>query len=379
MKKSIYCIFIGIISLTMYSCGKKKSTDLPLDKDHKAAIYVTTDNNNLLSYNPLTGVKQWEIILKGISTGVPVIYKNVLYLTTNSGYLYSVDVITGKITMEKYIQKNILTSMAVANDRLYACTTDSFYCYKLNGDVDWIYRHDNPGIACTSSPQLFNGNVYFAAGDSIHAISASNGAPIWTWGASGANISSSPRVSNGVVYFGAGNKNIYALNATTGALKWNYSSSNKITSSPLVYGGMCIIGSTDFSIYCVDTTSPTAPPAGELRWKFSTGDKVSSSASVHELSNTILIGGYDFNLYAIDHVSGTLKWKYPAGSIIRSSPLVYGDYAYFTCLDRYLYCIDIRNGATVWKSFLNGTTESSPMADDLADGVYPGISGMSKY
>jgi hypothetical protein len=154
---------------------------------------------------------------------------------------------------------------------------------------------------------------------------------------------------------------------------------DKIISSPMVYGGMCIIGSADFGVYCIDTTSPSAPPAGELRWAYPTIDRVNSSATVHEASNTVLIGGHDFNLYAIDHVSGILKWKYPAGSLIKSSPVVYGNYVYFTAVDRYLYCVDVRNGSTVWKSFLNGSTESSPMVDDLKNGQYPGVSGMSKY
>ena len=379
MKKLRFLAYLLLLAVVINSCGKTMSGDLPLPTDRKEAVYITTNNNNLISYNPYTGAKQWEVIFKGASNGVPVLYKKKLYAITNNGYLYAIDILTGKISMENNILNPSLQSMAVDNDRLYIAGTDSLYCYDLNGNKIWSYDPGN-GAFCTSSPQVANGHVYVAAGDKIHAVDAGNGSGIWTSpSASGIDILSSPRVSNGLVYYGGQDKIIYAVNESNGSLKWKYTTADKITSSPMVYGGMCIIGSTDYGVYCIDTTSPSAPPAGELRWKYPTNDRVNSSATVHEASNTILIGGYDFNLYAIDHVTGQLKWKYPAGSIIKSSPVVYGDYVYFNAVDRYLYCVDVRNGSTVWKSFLNGTSESSPMVDDLKNGQYPGISGMSKY
>ncbi len=378
MKKIIYLAYASLILLLAISCGKQQSSDLPLPVDRKEAVYITTNNNNLISYNPFTGVKYWEVFFKGSCQGVPALYKKKLYLTTNAGYFYAIDILKGEITVEKDLQKTSILSVAVDNDRVYmGSQTDSFYCYDLNGSKQWSY---DPGAQCKSSPQVANGRVYFGAGDKIHAVDASNGAAVWTSpSAGGADILSSPRVSNGLVYYGGQDKKIYAINESNGALKWEYMTGDKIASSPMVYGGMCIIGSTDFGVYCIDTTSPSAPPAGELRWEYPTIDRVSSSATVHEASNTVLIGGYDFNLYAIDHVSGILKWKYPAGSLIKSSPVVYGNYVYFTAVDRYLYCVDARNGSTVWKSYLNGSTESSPMVDDLKNGQYPGVSGMSKY
>jgi outer membrane protein assembly factor BamB len=378
MKKLIYLLSTLLVFMLAVSCGKKKSSDLPLPVERKEAVYITTNNNNLISYNPYTGAKQWEVILKGSCEGVPVLNKKKLYLITNTGYFYSIDILKGDIYLEKDIQKTSRESIAIDGDKVYVSTTDSFYCYDLTGNEIWHYNNGNPFMQCTSSPQIANGVVYFAAGDTLHAVSAGNGSPVWTYApSSGFDIVSSPRVSNGLVYFGGQDQKIYAVNASNGSLKWEYLTGDKVASSPMVYGGMCILGSADYGIYCIDTTS--APPNGELRWKYPTNDRVGSSPTIHEPTNTVLVGGYDFNLYAIDHVSGLLKWKYPTGSIISSSPVVYGDYVYFNAVDRYLYCVDIRNGSTVWKSFLNGTSESSPMVDDMSSGLYPGISGMSKY
>jgi outer membrane protein assembly factor BamB len=78
-------------------------------------------------------------------------------------------------------------------------------------------------------------------------------------------------------------------------------------------------------------------------------------------------------------VSGTLRWKYPAGSLIKTSPVVFGNYVYFCSYDRYLYCVDVRDGRTIWKQFMNGNTQSSPVVDDLSNGIHATISGMSQY
>ncbi|HOZ51800.1 MAG TPA: PQQ-binding-like beta-propeller repeat protein [Chitinophagaceae bacterium] len=378
MKKLLYLAFVSLFTLLIVSCGKKKSTDLPLPTARKESVYITTNNNNLISYNPANGTKHWEISLNGASEGVPVLYKKKLYIVTNSGYFYAIDIVKGEISLEKDIQKPSRFSIAVDNDKVYIAS-DSLYCYDLNGSMIWKY---DPGTStpCTSSPQVANSRVYLGLRDMIHAVDANSGGPVWVSpSASGLDIVSSPRVSNGLVYFGGLDKKIYALNESDGSLKWEYLTGDKILSSPMVYGGMCITGSADYGVYCIDTTSPTLPPNGELRWKYKTIDRVNSCATVHEVSNTILVGGHDFNLYAIDHVSGTLKWKYPASSIIETSPVVYGEYVYFASVDRYLYCVDVRNGNTVWKSFLNGSSKSSPMVDDLKNGLYPSVSGMSKY
>ncbi|MBK7762782.1 MAG: PQQ-binding-like beta-propeller repeat protein [Bacteroidetes bacterium] len=376
MKKFITPLYIGLFSLLLASCAKNKSKDFPLPVVRKEAVYITTANNNLISYHPSTGNKQWEIHMKGNSEGVPALYNKKLYLVTNNGYFYVVDILRGEITLEVNTGKSSSLSVAAANDRIYV-SSDMLYCFDLNGSIQWQY---DPTTPCTSSPTVANGKVYLGAGDRIHSVDAGNGSAIWTSpSAGGVDIVSSPKVSNGLVYFGGQDKKVYALNESNGTVKWEYLTGDKIKSSPIVYGGMCLIGSEDFGVYCIDTTSPTLPPLGELRWKLPTLERVYSSPTVHESSNTILVGSYDFNLYAIDHVTGLTKWKYPAGSLVKSSPVVYGDNVYFTSFDKYIYCVDCRFGTTIWKSYLNGNTDSSPMVDDLKTGIYPGNSGMSKY
>jgi outer membrane protein assembly factor BamB len=372
MKQLSIFLFACFAICLIASCSKNKSADTPIPKESKEAVFICTENNNLISFHPATGAKQWEVFFRGTSVGVPVLHNRFLYLTTTNGYFYAIDVILGKITLEVFIDKYSVHSLAVSGGLLYM-SADSFYCFNVLGNKLWSYS--TGGAPCTSSPQLANGRAYFSAFDKIHAVNITTGNADWVSASIGFGINSSPRVSNGLIYFGADDRNIYAINESDGSLRWNYPTSDKVLSSPIVYGGMCIVGSYDNSIYCIDTIS--SPPFGLPRWVIPTNERVVSSAAVHPTSNSILIGSYDFNLYSINHVSGIVNWKYPSGSIIKSSPVVYKDYVYFTSLDRYLYCVDVVKGSLVWKSFISANTESSPMVDDKANGVYPAVSGMS--
>lgn len=369
MKNLSYILFVFASIILFSSCGKTKSTDPPLPKDRYEAVYVATDNNNLISYDANTGNKLWEAILNGSCKGTPVLYKKKVYVHTNTGYLYSINIFTGEIY--KSVATLFPSSLAIAaySGRLYIAA-DKLYCYDTTLTQIWVY---DGGVPCTSSPQIEGDKIYLGIGDKIHSVDLS-GNNVWQSPAVTAGvINSSPKVSNGIVYYGAQDKKVYAIKQSDGSPVWNYLTIDKVESSPMIYGGMCLIGSTDYDLYCIDTIS------GLLRWKYHTLERINSSPNIHESTNTVLVGSYDFNLYAIDHVTGTLKWKYPAGSLIKSSPVVYGDLVFFTSFDRYIYCVDARNGKLVWKQLLNANSQGSPIVDNLKDGAFSTESGMSKY
>lgn len=366
MKKLIYTL---LAVLTLASCAKKKSDDPVLAKDRVEAVYVTTDNNNFIGYQAYTGTKLFEVILTGSCKGTPVLYNQKIYVHTDAGFLYSIDMITGQIHNSTATLFPSHLALIAHNGRIYIAA-DKLYCYDTTLVQQWAY---DGGTICSSSPQLINDKIFLGIGDKIHCVDLA-GNNVWQSPAiTGGVINSSPRVSDGVVYYGAQDKYLYAIKELDGSPLWSYLTIDKIESSPTVYGGMCIIGSSDYYIYCIDTIS------GLLRWKYPTLERVNSSPVVHPSTNTVLVGSYDFNLYAIDHVSGTLKWKYPAGSLIKCSPVIYGVYIYFTAFDRYLYCVDIRDGRLIWKQFMNANSQGSPIVDDLKDGLYSTESGMSIY
>jgi hypothetical protein len=49
MKKIFYSAYAMLMLLLAISCGKQKSSDLPLPVDRKESVYITTNNNTLIS------------------------------------------------------------------------------------------------------------------------------------------------------------------------------------------------------------------------------------------------------------------------------------------------------------------------------------------
>lgn len=69
-----------------------------------------------------------------------------------------------------------------------------------------------------------------------------------------------------------------------------------VSSSPLSYGGMILFGGNDDKLHCRDSKR------GEKRWEYQTGGILYSSPCIDEITETVFIGSYDFNLYAINFV-----------------------------------------------------------------------------
>ena len=81
MKKfNVSALLLGFMSLLMVSCSKTLSTDPPLIKGRQKAVFVTTENSAVISYQAETGNKLWEVSTSGISDVTPAFYNKMLYV-----------------------------------------------------------------------------------------------------------------------------------------------------------------------------------------------------------------------------------------------------------------------------------------------------------
>ncbi len=89
-----------------------------------------------------------------------------------------------------------------------------------------------------------------------------------------------------------------------------------------------------------------------VKWKFPTGDRVVSSPVWHE--GVIYFGGDDGNIYAVDATNGRQLWKHATGGPAPSSPAVSDGVVYALSYDGKLYALDARTGGTRWKFTTGG-------------------------
>ena len=83
-------------------------------------------------------------------------------------------------------------------------------------------------------------------------------------------------------------------------LLWNYSTAFPIESSPVVSEGVLYIGDNG-GIYALNAIT------GSMKWKYKTGEIHSVPAVTGGIAYA---GSDDQNVYAFDAVTGILKWKY---------------------------------------------------------------------
>ena len=84
-----------------------------------------------------------------------------------------------------------------------------------------------------------------------------------------------------------------------------------------------------------------------VKWKFPTGNRVVSSPVIH--GKVIYFGSDDGNIYAVDAESGRQLWKCGTHGAVASSPAVGNGTLFATSYDGKLYAVNVETGAIKWK------------------------------
>src|SRR6266566_819777 len=133
---------------------------------------------------------------------------------------------------------------------------------------------------------------------------------------------------------------INSSNVSTLTLDWRYTTGGG-NSSPAVVNGVVYIGSTfPQSLYALDAVT------GVLKWSYATGGYIGSSPAI--VNGMIYLGSDDHKLYAFDAMTGALKWSYTSGGSIFSSPAVANGVVYFGVYGGELYAFDAITGKFKW-------------------------------
>lgn len=115
----------------------------------------------------------------------------------------------------------------------------------------------------------------------------------------------------------------------------------------------------------LDATDGPLLDEPELIWQFDTGGIVESSPAV--VDNTVYVGTFDEQLWALDARTGEPRWSFAVGGLLRSSPAVVDGVVFFGADDNLFYAIDSTSGEEIWRFELGGGGQQSSPA--VVDGV----------
>ncbi len=93
-------------------------------------------------------------------------------------------------------------------------------------------------------------------------------------------------------------------------------------------------------------------------WAFECEDEIRGSVSIEK--DTLYVGSYDNNLYALTAANGDFMWKYASEGGIVSKPAYYESMIFVGSEDHRLHAISARSGKVIWTYFTDGPVRSSP-------------------
>ena len=89
-----------------------------------------------------------------------------------------------------------------------------------------------------------------------------------------------------------------------------------------------------------------------VKWTFPTGDRIVSSPVYRD--GVVYFGGDDGNVYAVNAADGHQLWKHATGGPVPATPALAGELLYVGSYDGKFYAFDARTGATRWKFATGG-------------------------
>ena len=293
---------------------------------------------------------------------------------------------------------SIDSSAAIVDDVVYVTALPGLVAALKLDDGEPIWTRDfgeEDDRFGESSPTVVAGVLY--VGDllgELHAMNASDGTTRWTF-ATEAEIKSSPVVFGELVLVASYDEHLYAIERESGELRWKFQSMGPLHSTPSRDGDLVFVTGCDSVLRGIRLDDGTeqlqmdsgaytaASPAlvdgiayygtfnnevlavdlrnQKLLWRYEHPVRhfpFYSSAAV--ALDTVVVGGRDKIVHAIDRKTGESLWTFRTGARVESSPVIAGSRAYVGSADGRLYVLGLADGVKHWEFDAGAPLVASP-------------------
>ena len=328
--------------------------------------YVATDEGFLYALDPDTGSEKWRFKMADgppyregksywnwIWPSSPTIKDGILYIGSNGGYLYALDIRTGREKWKATVRnaQRVSASPLPAYGAIFVYMTgygeDSglMAVHAETGQVLTIYRNyvwggwqrsmsfaDGTRLATGRLVDLRSGSI---RGEKTAGMGGMNTAAmvdgrIYTVGGWSGRPSSIKAAD-----FRAGS-NIYTVPIESGDSQdvRNGTSDNTVA----VWDDKLYYGTRQGNLYCADAQT------GSRIWKTNLGSRTQCAPSISTVLNSdkaiVYIGCDDGNVWAVDAASGKKLWSYKTDGRVWLDPWVDEGVLYVASDDGYLYALE---------------------------------------
>ena len=258
----------------------------------------------------------------------------------------------------------------VFNGRLYVLSFEVHALDVATGRREFKSRD----VAWTMA--VADGRVHASDGPNLYTLDAGNGADLWRVTPDGWVYSI--QAGGGLVCTGTRGGGVQVWDAATGELRWRKTGAQTEFESP--DSGPSLFGQTVYyhgrgRLYAVDALS------GQMRWSYVLGEEAAVARSLEADGITYVTAGT--RVFALDAASGAERWRYNAPAVIFTPPVLVpkaasaGGGIYVADYLGTVYAIDTATGRDRWRVATESRQGSEPVV--VEDGtVYIG-SGNALY
>ena len=278
---------------------------------------------------------------------IPTLGDNRLFLGCGENF-YGLDAEEGEVIWHRPTGEKAWSTAHLSEDILYVSTGTNLYALShIDGRELWHFEADKK----FSSPVAYDGKVFVGSDEgTLYCLDGETGTRLWTF-----NVVKSICVASSAwqdkIYAASKDHSLYAIRVDDGECLWHFSTGSKIYGIPFVSDGAVYLTSADCKVYALFAAS------GRQLWTFTTGGEIHTSP--FEKDGVVYVGSRDKHLYVLDAVDGKELWRrkmlgYP------SSPTVTRGMVYFSAQGR-VYGFGVADHKMRWCFPLGHTVATSPV------------------
>ena len=284
--------------------------------------------SQLAAIDPQTGQSRWAMTTDGFNAfpSSPVAAGATLVTATDL-VVYAVDRATGVTWWSTSTDDlSMFTgSPSVAGDLVLVPTETGLVAFDLETGVRrWDFA-TGPFEGVWSDPIVADRRIVMALGARLVALALDTGDQLWSFTpADGEQLNGSPAVVGETIYVTDGH--VYALDAATGAVRWSSdaidpASSPAVSSTPVPAGEMLLVPALD-GLYAIDQLS------GQLRWHFPVASQLGVSVPVLFGDDVVVLSiSFESSVaHGLDLATGVERWRVDVtGEAYFQPPVVAGN------------------------------------------------------
>jgi outer membrane protein assembly factor BamB len=299
----------------------------------KGTVFVGSMDGYLYALDLASGKEKWRYKAAGPIKGGPSVHGDSVFVGDTDGIFHCVDVTTGKKRWTFNAAAEVTSGGNFSDDTiLFGSYDENLHC--LSNDGKELWKANVPGGPVLASPVVAAGKTFCSGCDStLHIIDTKTGKELGSVQLDGQTGASAAAVGDDL-YIGTMSNQMLAIDLKKQAVKWKYEADDNpqpFFSSPAVAGDLVIVGCRDKRVHAYDRRT------GKQTWEYPTKGKVDSSPVV--AGKRVYVGSSDGNLYVLDLVKGTLVEKIDLGGPISASPAVADNRLVIGTQNGVVYCL----------------------------------------